>query len=88
MQKDDWFVDIVLIFPPAKDISMSGQDVNGLINASLSFGGEEESGSTTCMNRIVFVGQSATVTLPPISALLEARVAQQIIRVFSAEDTR
>ncbi len=38
------------------------------------------------MNRIVCVGQSATVTLPPSYALLEARVAQKISRILCVED--
>jgi len=65
---------------------MSGQNRNALINTSFRFIGEKESGSTIPMNRIVFVGQSATVTLPVGGSILEAGVLQKVNRVFSMED--
>jgi hypothetical protein len=66
---------------------MARQDPNGLINASFYFGGEEDSSSITRINGIVFIGQCATGTLPSGYTFFEARVAQQIVRVFSVEDT-
>ena len=67
---------------------MSRQDHNGLIDTSLRFGGDKDSGSTACMNRIVCVGQNATVNLPSSCAVFEAGVLQKVNLSFSVEDTR
>jgi hypothetical protein len=87
-QKDDWFVDVVLILPPTKNIGMSRQDHNGLIDTGLCFGGDKDSGFVTRVHGIVHRCKYASRISPTISALLEARVLQKIYRIVCLQDTR
>ena len=59
LQRNSPFVDTILNYPSAKGIAGFRGDINYLINVSLRFVGDKDSGSITCMNRIVCVGQSA-----------------------------
>ena len=87
-QKDEWFVDIVLKCPPTKDVGISGQDMNCLIDIGLRFAGDKNSGFVTGVHRMAHRFKDAARISPTISAILEARVLQQVIQIFGVEDTR
>jgi len=73
LQRNSPFVDTILNHPSTKGRAGSRGDTYCLINVSLRFAGDKDSGLTSSMG-FVYVGQKATVTLPASGTLLEAWV--------------
>lgn len=53
LQRDIAFIDAVLKCPSAKSTTGSGEDMNGLINASLCFGGKKYTSAITSIDMII-----------------------------------
>jgi hypothetical protein len=77
LQRDIAFVDAILKCPSAKSTTGSGEDRNCLIDVSLRFGGDKNSGKSAPMDRNVRRDQFTATTCPMIWL-------NSIIRVFEA----
>lgn len=74
LQKDDFFVDIVLMYPSAKDVAISRRDRNCLINARLRFATNKNCRILATFHRIAKGFQDATIALPSCGAFLESGI--------------